>query len=296
MAWAIGQAPHASAQTDLDTFMQKVLSHRDDNWKKLQQYILDENEQLQFTGPSHTPIWGERREYTWFVRDGFFVRSPVRFNGVTISDSERRKAEDEYLQFARKRDTVGSAPGREDTPKNADALIRQARQPQFISSAYFLRFRFEEGKYALVGREMIDGHDTMRIEYYPARLFNRERRWTGRQPSESERDIAAERERMLNKTSLVTLWVEPKAEQIVKYTFNNVAFDFLPLPWLVHVNHVHASMTMGEPFKDVWLPKDVDVAVALTIAVGQFDIHYGLQYHDYRRADVATKVHIPESR
>ena len=32
------------AQTDLDAFMQQVLSKRDENWKKLQQYVLDENE------------------------------------------------------------------------------------------------------------------------------------------------------------------------------------------------------------------------------------------------------------
>jgi hypothetical protein len=92
------------------------------------------------------------------------------------------------------------------------------------------------------------------------------------------------------------LWIEPKAAQIVKYTFNNVAFDFLPGSWLVHVDDVKASMTMGQPFPDVWLPQNVDVAVALTIAVGQFDFRYGLQYHDYRRADVNSTIRIPGAR
>src|ERR1044072_7119134 len=32
----------SEAQTDLDAFMRQVLARRDDNWKKLQQYILDE--------------------------------------------------------------------------------------------------------------------------------------------------------------------------------------------------------------------------------------------------------------
>ena len=54
-----------------------------------------------------------------------------------------------------------------------DGLIKQTREPEFISSAYFLRFKFEEGKYALVGRETLDGLDVLRIEYYPARLFAR---------------------------------------------------------------------------------------------------------------------------
>src|SRR5262245_8132011 len=91
------------ADTDLDAFMREVLSHRDENWKKLQQYVLDEREQIQLRGRNLQPIWGERREYTWYIRDGFFVRSPVRFNGVEIGESERREYEAEYLRRIRDR-------------------------------------------------------------------------------------------------------------------------------------------------------------------------------------------------
>ena len=58
-----------------------------------------------------------------------------------------------------------------------------------------------------------------------------------RSPAQPERDRKtshedkardAEFQRMMNKVALVTLWVEPKAHQIVKYTFDNVGFDFLP--------------------------------------------------------------------
>ena len=59
----------------------------------------------------------------------------------------------------------------------------------------------------------------------------------------------------MNKVALVTFWVEPKAHQIVKYTFDNVGFDFLPAQWLVHVDDLHATMNMGQPFPDVWLPQ-----------------------------------------
>jgi len=295
----LATAPSLPAQSDLDAFMQDVLAHRDDNWKKLQQYILDEHEEIQLTGPSRIPIWGEKKDYTWFIREGFFVRSPVKVNGASVSESERRKYENEFLQRAKERDRRGLSPGPQQSDADArdvDSLIRQARQPQFISSAYFLRFRFEEGKYALVGHETIDGRDTLRVEYYPSKLFNREQRWTDHDATSKDRARAAELERMLNKVSLITLWIEPKAAQIVKYTFNNVAFDFLPGSWLVHLNDVKASMTMGQPFPDVWLPSNVDVAVTLTIAVGQYDVRYGLQYHDYRRADVNSILRIPEAR
>ena len=55
-----------------------------------------------------------------------------------------------------------------------------------------------------------------------------------------------------------------------------------------------ATMTVGQPFPNVWLPNGLDVNVALTLAIGQFDLHYGLDYHDYRQPDVTTKVGIKE--
>ena len=100
----------------------------------------------------------------------------------------------------------------------------------------------------------------------------------------------------MNKVSLVTLWVEPKAHQIVKYTFNNIAFDFLPVQWLVHVDDLKASMTMVQPFPEVWLPKGMELTLAMTLAVGQFDMHYVLDYHDYRQPDVTSKVGLPKER
>src|ERR1700704_3314170 len=66
---------------ELDALMRQVLEKRDENWKKLQQYVLDEREQFELRGPAGATVWGERRDYTWFIRDGFFVRSPVKVNG-----------------------------------------------------------------------------------------------------------------------------------------------------------------------------------------------------------------------
>src|SRR5437667_12313559 len=97
LAAIVVAASGISAQTDLDAFMRQVLARRDENWKKLQQYVLDERELIDIRGPGRTPIWGERREYTWYIRDGFFVRSPVKFNGVAIAESERRKFDADYL-------------------------------------------------------------------------------------------------------------------------------------------------------------------------------------------------------
>jgi hypothetical protein len=313
----VSSAPVVASQSDLDGFMQKVVARRDENWKKLQQYVLDETELVQVRGPSQLPIWGDKREYTWFIKEGYFVRSPLKANGVTISERDRRKYEENYLRRAKGRDkreleriksAEGKADGKEvqaervpeDPPASLDAFLAQTRQPQFIDSAYFLKFKFEQGKYALVGRETLDGQDLLRIEYYPARLFSNDRdreaeREKRRKPDEKPKDNRwdAKMEEMMNKISLVTIWVEPKSYQIVKYTFDNVNFDFLPAAWLVRVNDLKASMTMSQPVKDVkdlWLPRDIDWYFSAMLAIGTFDVRYHLEYHDYRQATTSGRI------
>ena len=97
-------AEPSAAQSDLDAFMEKVLARRDDNWKKLQQYVLEEKEAFDLTGPGRFPLWGMRREYTWFIRDGIFVRSPVSADGVKLSEADRRKAEEQWLRRQKNRE------------------------------------------------------------------------------------------------------------------------------------------------------------------------------------------------
>lgn len=303
------------AQTDLDAFMRQVVETRDTNWKKLQQYVLDEREQVEMRGPAGTPLWGERRDYTWYVRDGFFIRSPLRVNGAAVGEADRIKYEQAFLERERRREataaggTSGGGPAAapveaDAAPHDVDGLIRQSRQPQFISSAYFLRFRFDEGRYALVGREPFDGRDVLRIEYYPNRLFTpssrderRDERGRGGEPR--ERDAAeashdAELMRLMNRASRVTLWIVPESHQIVKYTFDDLGWNFFPGQWLAQMDGVTASMTMGEMFPDVWLPRGLEMHVGLLMAFGNVQMRYTLQYDNYRQADVQSKIGIPD--
>src|SRR5215212_11945869 len=79
-----------SAQSDLDALMGRVLAQRDENWKKLQQYVLDERETFQLLGPGGRRLYGFEREYLWFPRDPStslgagrrFIKSPVSADGV----------------------------------------------------------------------------------------------------------------------------------------------------------------------------------------------------------------------
>jgi len=293
--------------SDLDQFMAETLARRDENWKKLQQYLLDERERFQLMGPSGARLWGDERTYTWFIRDGFFIRSPLTANGVAIGDDERRRAEDEYLRRAqtRERGDLPAVPppegfgradaqsGRETSPE-LGGLLAQSRAPQFVDNAYFLRFKFEAGSYALVGRETLNGVNVLRIEYYPSRLFTHEQDAQDRRRTEGRRDraedVEAARERLMNKAAIVTLWVIPDIRQIVRYTFDNVGLDFLPAAWLVRVNDLEASMTMTEAFAGVWLPHEIDVHLGAMLAVGPVDARYRVVYDNYREASAAGRL------
>ena len=92
-----------SAQSDIDTLMSQVLDHRDENWKKLQQYTLSERETLQITALAVFRLFGYEREYLWFPREGFFIRSPVKADGVAIDEDKRRREEDQWLKNAQNR-------------------------------------------------------------------------------------------------------------------------------------------------------------------------------------------------
>ncbi len=308
-----------TAQSDLDAFMERVLARRDDNWKKLQQYVLEEKEAFDLTGTGGLPLWGMRREYAWFIRNGIFVRSPVKANGVALSEADRRKAEDEWLRRELSREerrqrradrekqglpsepdhravvisptgvqvVDGSSTTAADLPSNVDDLLKQGGDPQFVSSSYFLKFRFEKGRYALAGREQVDGQDALKIEYYPGTgLFNEGRS----RPNRKVRDKEDEIEEKMNKVSLVTLWVDQRTHQILQYTFDDIDMDFFPGRALMRVSDLKATMRMAQAFPDVWLPRSIQMHFGLMLAVGAVDATYKVDYLNYKQADVTYKI------
>ena len=307
------------AQSDLDAFMEKVLARRDDNWKKLQQYVLEEEEKFDLTGPGGFPLWGMRREYQWFIRQGIFVRSPVTADGVKLSETDRKKAEAQWLRRQRNREenekrraeqrakgeevarpdrsvsigptgvTVSSSDDeRTGAPiTNTDDMLKQVREPQFVSSAYFLKFRFEQGHYALAGRETIGDIQALKIEYYPqAGLFKDGRS----KPDKRVKDEDDRIEDKMNKASMVTLWIDPATHQILQYTFDDVDWDFFPGRSLVRIGDVEATMQMGQAFPNVWLPKSIEMHFEMMLAVGAVDATYRVDYLNYKEAAVTYKI------
>jgi hypothetical protein len=309
------QAPSASpgpaAPGDLDAFMARVLQRRDENWRKLHDYILSETETFSIEGPGKLPLNGFKREYAWYVRDGYLIRSPIRFDGAATPEAERRKYEENWLAQEKKREERArskSAPEKPADPAadpgagpSLESFVDQRGEPRFISEAYFLQFKFEPGNYYLAGREQYAGREVLKIEYYPTKLFGDEHRKPdagkpaqAARPSKGKPPKASadedEIERKMNKVALVTLWIDPAEHQVVKYTFDNIEFGFLPGRWLVRLGDVTASMTMSRAFEGIWLPGQITMHADLTFASGTYGFNYGRSFYDYKKAEVGARI------
>ncbi len=303
----VDPAPQAQVrETDLDALMARALKHRADAWKTMEQYILNEREQFELRGPLGVPLFGERRDFTWFVRDGYFVRSPLAFNGVTIGAETRREYEERWLKREQEREKAKAekaakaapgAPAAPEPPADVDAFVKQTSEPRFISAAYFLDFKFEPGNYYVAGRDTYEGRPVVKVEYFPRRLFadseaeaarKRERGARRRREGREDRDVSFDAQ--MNKVARITLWVDEERAMILKYVFENVDFDFLPAQWLVRIEDVRAEMEMAQPFPGVWMPKDMGMRVAVTLANGTYDLRYALSFYDFRMGDVKSRI------
>jgi len=280
--------------------MEKVLAQRERNRITLQQYVLDEAEVIEVLGPGRFPLYRMNRDFRWYVRDGMHVRSPVRFDGVNVGEDARKKYEDDWvererqrLEHKRKKDDKDTKAATEPVEPDAGAPGSPIPTPRFVSEAYFMEFKFEPGNYYLAGRERLEGQQVLRIEYYPKRMFDDDD-----PPEKRKQDKGQEYEdrisRQMNKTAMITLWVDPAEHQIVKYTFDNVWMDFLPGAWLVKVDDIRASMTMGQPFPGVWLPRGMEIHGGVTLANGSYEATYKRGFADYKQADVTTTLRIPK--
>jgi hypothetical protein len=311
---------YPSAQSDLDSLMSEVLNHRDENWKKLQQYTLNEKETLQITALAVFRLFGYEREYLWFPREGFFVRSPLKADGVVIDEDKRRREEEQWLKNAKNAEkrrkeredrrvkagaaaegdvpAVGSAvPGDLAVTNAVDDVISQTFEPGFIRSANFMQFKFDAGSYALAGREKLLNRDVLKIEYYPRKLFDDnprkptcEERRNGAKPCTKEEEFERDIELKMNKVSLVTIWVDPAEKQILKYEFRFQDLDFLPGRSIIRVESARSTMEMGEPFANVWLPSQIGMRFRVGSAVGPLEARYEVKYRDYRLPEVTGRI------
>ena len=314
-----GVAGAAAAQergedNELDRFMEQVLARRDENRIARRQYVFDEVERFTVTGYDGEVYSTFTREFVWYRRDGVFVRSPVRFDGVDAGEDDWRRYEAEWLEAEaeRARDAAAGTPCAPDDPPGSPVAADGAAvpspspggagatadlgaadlRPRFLSESYWLDFEFEPGNYYFAGRERLAGRDVLRIEYFPERLF-RERGPDDGDCNRPPISVPGAPE-AFNESTLVTLWIDPDEHQIVRFTFDGIGFDFLPLRWLVRLDALSASMTMGRPLDGaVWLPERIEAVGVMTMASGSTTVAYSRAFSGYREAETGARLRPP---
>ncbi len=272
-----GSGPHQASKSDneIDTFMEKVLEKREINWDLLYNYVFREREVLKFESSIRTaPLQGFEREYIWYVDDGYLVRSPLSVNGVKVSEEERAKEERKWR----------------------DKLEQENKRGRGVSRDVFFGFDFEPGNYYFAGRREFEGREVVIVEYYPEKMFHdddededSEDEHNQDEPEDEEDELEDEIEAKLEKVFLVTLLIDPTDHQIVQMTLDNVGFDFLPAKWLVRIGTIEASMTMHQPFDDIWLVHDISAYGSVMTAGGSLAVKFTKEFYDYAIAETKVK-------
>lgn len=282
------------ALPDIDALMADALERQDVNWEELYNYFYREREILSLEGSfDAAPLHGWEREYLWHVRDGYMVRSPMSVDGVAVSSEERERSELRFIERLKVRE-------KKDEGRSVDRRS-------------FFGFEFEPGNYYFAGRQMFEGREVVIVEYYPVDAFSDDDdeqskvsiSGTGEVQVESEvrdrpADTRSEREsevdRQMNKVIFATLLVDPIKRQIVRMTLENLGFDFLPARWLVQLDTLEASMTMHEPFSDIWLPRDIDAFAIVRTAGGDISVRFSKEFYDYVEIEATATYRFPPSK
>jgi hypothetical protein len=89
-----------SSELDLDNFRDYVFCERE-----VREYTLLYGS---WEG-SRSPHENYRREYVWIIRDGHFVRSLTRLNGVEVSAQQQKDSEEQWIKEEQKRAKAKSA-------------------------------------------------------------------------------------------------------------------------------------------------------------------------------------------
>ena len=164
-----------SAQTDLDAFMARVLARRDDNWKKLQQYVLEERETLRLdgavtascTGSIASTVVHPRRRLRSQPDQGGWCRRSTK----TSAGARRTAGCDASVGVKVAASHAGSIRSNHDS----------CRPPtSWNSSSTPANTRLRRASRST-------GREALRIEYYPTKLFREGRMRPNRRTARTRR-------------------------------------------------------------------------------------------------------------
>ena len=272
--------------------------------------------------PGRIPFARMRYEYTWYVRDGMHVRSPLKFNGVPIGE----------IRAARLRGALGQERGRPpQVPHRAREQARAGRQGAGDGRAL-------DQRAALHLRVLLPGLQVRARQLLPRRQGDarrprgaedrlpadaavqrrqrprpttsdsattrsatgarRTRRSPRRRPDTRSSEAAgqgegarrghrSQDEQVLAGHAVGRSGVAPDRQIHVR---QRVARLPARRAGWCKVDDLRASMQMGQPFPGVWLPHNISIHAGVSLALGPMELTYKREFSNYRKADVSSKI------
>jgi hypothetical protein len=112
-----------------------------------------------------------RKEYVWFLRGGFLVRSPTLVDGVAVIPSVKTAAEETWLKRAKKNSEWKSFL---DYFFDFQSILADSifRNPPVILKLNNFVFNFSEGVYSCIGEKVFEGRNVIEAKYVPSMGLN----------------------------------------------------------------------------------------------------------------------------
>ena len=167
--------PHKYSSAEIRNIAMTALNKSKDDLEGMSDYVFGEVEKFIVYDMKTNEITAKyrnsfvpsfRKEYVWFLRDGFFVRSPTLVDGVSVAPAIKTAAEETWLNKEKENDKRESFY---DYLVEWELDIFQAimkKPPQ-----HWVKTKGDisegDGNFAYIGEKVFEGHNTIEIQYVP---------------------------------------------------------------------------------------------------------------------------------
>jgi hypothetical protein len=244
----------------LNDLMAQVLKKCEIDMQNLSNYIFNETEIYDVSGDLKQNAKSFRREFVWVVRDGYFVRSPLSYDGKEVTEDEKVNGEKDYIQYQKRQKKWKNSIDQfvDFFRYTIKSIIQNSWGPLLNSKLVPLEemsyqdsyLEFKPKKFQYMGEVQYEGKTLIQVRTEYGEIWQK-----------------------------VVMLIDPDEGQLIKLTnYRDVGI------W----GTVESTMAMHKPFGDVWLPKRFSHNRIATVAIKAIT-SYSREFHSFRRSEVKAR-------
>jgi len=236
--------------------MSRVIANRDRTKTLLSSYTYRETVGVALTDRKGEKTFEFSGIFRWtFMEDGTSVRFPVELNGDILSDEEKDREREKWIENIR---------------ENEDFQSDQFNDNRDL----FLNCPFDPENYFFAGFEMLKDRNLVKVEYYP--------------------EIADDPKTPMDKIlrgAVVTLWIDPDLFQILRIRMEGLNLDiFKFLTFFVTIDEAALDMALIEIDPRIWLPSSLVLSARVVTFDETRQLQFQADYDDYGKFTVSSTI------